>query len=116
MNVANPYMITLLKRPYDASYECDMSMYDKLPYYMDKEVCSKEYIRLISGNHIKYYRCQLKDARKIDTHDEQFNEILSTHKYLDEKKKADEIRRHSHYAKAKELAASTEEDDENERI
>lgn len=116
MNVANPYMTILLKRPYDASYECDMSMYDNLPYYMDKEVCSKEYIRLISGNHIKYYRYQLTDTKKIDNHDEQFNEILSTHKRLDEKKKADELRRHSHYVKARELAASAEGDDESDGI
>lgn len=114
MNVANPYMISLLKRPYDSSYECDMSIYDKLPYTMDREVCSTEYIRLISGNHIKFYRCQPKEACDIDTQDDRFHEILAKHEHISEMKKRDEIRRHSYYQNIKKLKSiNADEEDSN---
>lgn len=85
MNVANPYMLALLKRPYDSSYECDLSMYDNLPYHLDRNTCPKEMIRLESGNHIKYYRCNMGESRKINNHDDDFYEIAAMHKRLEKK-------------------------------
>jgi hypothetical protein len=45
--------------PYDASLENNFSLYDNLPYYRDISICNQSNICLISGNVIKYYRCNV---------------------------------------------------------
>lgn len=41
--------------PYDHSLEFNINMYDKLPYVKDESLCTKEAIKMHSGNVVKYY-------------------------------------------------------------
>lgn len=67
------------KQPYDATLEENMSMYDKLPYKRNEDVCNASTLALESGNLIKYYRCTQTDPIEIETQDEHFSSIVNAH-------------------------------------
>lgn len=67
------------KQPYDATLEENMSMYDKLPYKRNEDLCNASTLALESGNLIKYYRCTEADAIEIETQDEHFSAIANAH-------------------------------------
>lgn len=67
------------KQPYDATLEENMSMYDKLPYKRNEDLCNASTLALESGNLIKYYRCAEADAIEIETQDEHFSAIANAH-------------------------------------
>jgi hypothetical protein len=52
-------------RPYDSTLEDNLSMYDRLPYCRDSDLCNKEALALISGNVIKYYHYNNSGNYKI---------------------------------------------------
>lgn len=49
-------------RPFDAANRDDFSMYNKLPYYRDTDLCTPEMITIVSGNVIKYFQYNVKDT------------------------------------------------------
>lgn len=51
--------------PYDKSLEENISMYDKQIYIRDLTLCNTDTLGLVSGNVIKYYRCNIGDIKKI---------------------------------------------------
>ncbi len=68
------------QRPYDTSLENNSSMYDKLPYQRNTDLCNASTIQLNSGNLLKYYRCYGgEEAREINTKDDSFSSIVSKH-------------------------------------
>lgn len=67
------------KQPYDATLEENMSMYDKLPYKRNEDMCNASALALESGNLIKYYRCAEIDSIDIQTQDEHFSAIVAAH-------------------------------------
>ena len=68
------------QKPYDTSLENNFSMYDKLPYQRNAELCNASTIRLNSGNLLKYYRCYGDtEAKEISTQDDVFSSIISEH-------------------------------------
>lgn len=67
------------KQPYDATLEENMSMYDKLPYKRNEDVCNASTLTLESGNLVKYYRCTETDPIEIETQDEHFSAIVNAH-------------------------------------
>lgn len=74
------------KQPYDKTLEENMSMYDKLPYKRDEEMCNASTLCMTSGNLVKYYRCQHQtEALEIATQDEHFKEITTRHQRRQEK-------------------------------
>lgn len=64
-------------RPYDASMEEPLTMYDHLPYRRDVSLCDAHSIALESGNILKYYRCAVKDARSISNRDTNIEIMLN---------------------------------------
>lgn len=71
---------SVAKQPYDKTLEENMSMYDKLPYKRDADMCNASTLCLNSGNLLKYYRCQQQmEAIEIATQDEHFKDIASKH-------------------------------------
>ncbi|MEG2512814.1 MAG: hypothetical protein RSA52_06090 [Acetivibrio sp.] len=48
-------------RPFDAASKDDISIYNKLPYFRDIELCPPEMITLVTGNVIKYFQYSIKD-------------------------------------------------------
>lgn len=67
------------KQPYDARLEENMSMYDKLPYKRNEDMCNASTLALVSGNLVKFYRCAYDEPAEIDTQDDNFNSIVSEH-------------------------------------
>ena len=67
------------KQPYDATLEENMSMYDKLPYKRNEDMCNASTLALVSGNLVKFYRCTYDEPAEIDTQDSNFNSIVSEH-------------------------------------
>lgn len=67
------------KQPYDTTLEENMSMYDKLPYKRDEDMCNASTLALETGNLIKYYRCAEADSIEIKTQDEHFSAIVNAH-------------------------------------
>lgn len=67
------------KQPYDSTLEENMSMYDKLPYKRNIDMCNASTLALESGNLIKYYRCTQVDPVEIATQDEHFSTIAQAH-------------------------------------
>lgn len=53
------------KGPYDKSLEENISMYDKQAYICDVTLCNADTLGLVSGNVIKYYRCNIGEIKKI---------------------------------------------------
>lgn len=48
--------------PYDITFAEDFSMYQRMTYQQDKDLCGMDSIRIISGNLYKYY-----STREIET-------------------------------------------------
>lgn len=67
------------KQPYDATLEENTSMYDKLPYKRNEDMCNASTLALVSGNLVKFYRCTYDEPTEIDTQDDKFNSIVSQH-------------------------------------
>lgn len=85
---------SVVKQPYDSTLEENMSMYDKLPYKRNADMCNASTLALVSGNLIKFYRCNYHEPREIDTQDDHFNAIVSNHLKRQEK----ELQRlHEHF-------------------
>lgn len=83
-----------------------MSMYDKLPYQRNSDMCNASTLALNSGNLVKYYRCNIpQEAKKIDNQDEKFSTIVSDHIREYEK---NYLELHSHYP---DLYGALEEDE-----
>lgn len=83
------------QRPYDTTLEENISMYDKLPYKRNEDLCNVSTLALNSGNLVKYYRCNgAPEAMEIDTQDAHFSEIVSEHLQAAEKAYVD---LHTHY-------------------
>jgi hypothetical protein len=53
------------KGPYDFSMEENITMYDKMPYIRDVNICNRDTIGLFSGNIIKFYCYKIGDTAKI---------------------------------------------------
>lgn len=70
---------SVVKQPYDATLEENMSMYDKLPYKRNVDMCNASTLALISGNLVKFYRCTYDEPREIDTQDSKFDAIVTAH-------------------------------------
>ena len=49
-------------RPFDAANHDDFSMYNKLPYYRDINLCTNDMITLVTGNVIKYFQYSINDT------------------------------------------------------
>ena len=67
------------KQPYDTTLEENMSMYDKLPYKRNAEMCNASTLAIESGNLVKYYRCAPAETKEIKTQDDKFKSIVSAH-------------------------------------
>lgn len=66
-------------RPFDSSVNEDFSMYDKLPYKKDVDLCGPDKIALESGNVIKFFRYTLKDTYQLTGMDNLFYEKFEKH-------------------------------------
>lgn len=85
------------QKPYDTSLEDgnNRSMYDKLPYQRNADMCNASTLALNSGNLVKYYRCNpAAEAKEIDTQDTHFSEIVHAHIQAHERYEQD---MHSHF-------------------
>ncbi|MFA9462946.1 MAG: hypothetical protein ACERKN_01510 [Velocimicrobium sp.] len=49
-------------RPFNAANRDDFSMYNKLPYFRDIDLCTQEMITLVTGNVIKYFECKIEET------------------------------------------------------
>lgn len=67
-------------RPFDSSVNEDFSMYDKLPYKKDIDLCGPDKIALESGNVIKFFRYVIKDTYQLTGMDDLFYEKLEEHR------------------------------------
>lgn len=68
------------EKPYDTSLEDNISMYDKLPYKRDEDLCNVSTLGLVSGNLVKFYRCgDSQEEKAIDNQDSAFSKIVSEH-------------------------------------
>lgn len=95
------------EKPYDTTLEENISMYDKLPYKRNEDLCNVSTLGLNSGNLVKFYRCNgSEEAKEINNRDELFSMIVSEHLEKEQKRIAD---LHAHYPI---LFASQEEQDE----
>ena len=82
---------TVATEPYDTSLEDNMSMYDKLKYKRDADLCNASTLALNSGNLVKYYRCSYEmESKEIGTHDSEFKQIAVRH--IREQEKAEQER------------------------
>ncbi len=61
---------------YDASLEYNVSLYDRLPYIRDEDVCGAEKVALTSGNVVKNYSFKDDSPCVISNHDEQTKAYL----------------------------------------
>lgn len=66
-------------RPFDSSVNEDFSMYDKLPYKKDIDLCGPDKIAMESGNVIKFFRYTIKDTYQLTGMDDLFYEKLEKH-------------------------------------
>lgn len=83
------------EKPYDTTLEENISMYDKLPYKRNVDLCNISTLGLNSGNLVKFYRCNGSDETKqIANRDELFSQIVSEHLKSQEKAISD---LHAHY-------------------
>lgn len=83
------------EKPYDTTLEENISMYDKLPYKRNVDLCNISTLGLNSGNLVKFYRCNDSDeTRKIANQDDLFSQIVSEHLKCQEKAISD---LHAHY-------------------
>lgn len=83
------------EKPYDTTLEENISMYDKLPYKRNVDLCNISTLCLNSGNLVKYYRCNgSEEAKEINNKDELFSQIVSEHLKSQEKALSD---LHAHY-------------------
>lgn len=83
------------EKPYDTTLEENISMYDKLPYKRNEDLCNLSTLGLNSGNLVKFYRCyDSEEAKDIANQDELFSQIVSEHLKSQEKKISD---LHAHY-------------------
>lgn len=62
MTAIREYSLSPLK-PYNESIWEQFSYYDELPYVWNSD--SEKHLRLVSGNMIKGYRCQIKGSYEI---------------------------------------------------
>ncbi len=63
MNIIETSSISKRKlRPFDAANRDDFSMYNKLPYYRDIDLCTPEMITFVTGNVIKYFQYNVQSA------------------------------------------------------
>lgn len=86
---------TVATEPYDTSLEDNMSMYDKLKYKRDADLCNASALALNSGNLVKYYRCSYEaESKEISTHDSEFKQIATKHIREQEK---EEYEKHTHF-------------------
>ena len=84
---------TVATEPYDSSLEDNMSMYDKLKYKRDADLCNASALALNSGNLVKYYRCSYEtESREIATHDSEFKQIAVKHIQTQEKEEQERHR------------------------
>lgn len=67
-------------RPFDSSANEDFSMYDKLPYKKDMDLCGPDKIAMESGNVIKFFRYVVKDTYQLTGMDDLFYEKLEQHR------------------------------------
>lgn len=67
------------KQPYDTTLEENISLYDRLPYKRNEDLCNASTLALESGNLIKYYRCTQIEPVEIETQDEHFSAIANAH-------------------------------------
>lgn len=83
------------EKPYDTTLEDNISMYDKLPYKRNEDLCNISTLGLNSGNLVKFYRCNgSEEAKEIANQDELFSQIVSEHLKSQEKRLSD---LHTHY-------------------
>lgn len=67
-------------RPFDTSTGEDYSMYDKLPYKKNIDLCGPDKIAMESGNVIKFYQFTIQDTYQLTGMDDLFYEKLQLHK------------------------------------
>ncbi len=97
---------------YDSSLEFNITMYDRLPYDRDIQLCGRENVCISSGNVIKYYSYKDETPFVIGNQDEKTSALL--------KKREEEILRrikkeHEEYiSEAIQEALSHSEEDGNE--
>lgn len=63
--------------PFDSSVSDHSSMYDNLPYQRNQDMCNETKVAKRSGNVLKFYTCEVKDAFRIDNKDAQTLKMLS---------------------------------------
>lgn len=56
--------------PYDSALEDNLSMYDKLPYQRDANLCNRDSLGLVSGNILKNYRCKMNEPYEVKNMDD----------------------------------------------
>lgn len=78
------------EKPYDTKLEDNISMYDKLPYKRNEDLCNMHTLSLNSGNLVKFYRCNgSEETKDIANQDELFSQIVSEHLKSQEKNLSD---------------------------
>ena len=66
-----------ISQKYDASLDYGITMYDRLPYQRDSDVCNDSTRALFSGHVIKYYLCNnTETAFAVDNQDDKIEQIL----------------------------------------
>ncbi|MDK2808085.1 MAG: hypothetical protein PWP24_819 [Clostridiales bacterium] len=77
-------------RPFDAASHDDFSMYNKLPYYRDINLCTEDTITLVTGNVIKYFQYQLLET--LPLHDMDQIAVIKIRQYMErEQKRKDQL-------------------------
>lgn len=56
----------MMQQPLIKLFEYNYDIYNKLPYTIDQDIISKECIKLVSNNIIKFYNYTLTDKQSID--------------------------------------------------
>lgn len=56
-------------RPFDSANLDDFSIYRRLPYYRDTDLCTPEMITLVTGNVIKYFQYTVNDTFSLSGND-----------------------------------------------
>lgn len=56
-------------RPFHSATREDFSMYNKMPYFRDTDLCTADTIQLVTGNVIKYFQYSLKDTAPLSDMD-----------------------------------------------
>lgn len=52
-------------QPFDRTLSENFLLYDNMTYYRDKNLCGDDSVRRVSGNIVKYYRCDLMPPVEI---------------------------------------------------